>query len=628
MGWGFRGRQSEVVLAHPGRGVTSVKLLLAAALALAMNLFAQEIQTVPVASGITPPTDIQHAGDGSGRLFFVEQNGLIRIFRDGSVAAEPFLDIRAKTHAEGERGLLGLAFPPGFAQKQRFYVDYTDLNGDTVIAQYRVSSNPNVAGATSETVLLHIGQPFANHNGGQLRFGPDGNLYIGMGDGGSAGDPLHNGQNLGTLLGKLLRIDVESDPGRVRIPPDNPFVNTPGARAEIWAFGLRNPWRFTFDRATSDLWIADVGQDTYEEVNFQAASSRGGENYGWNMMEGAHCFSAGCNTQGFTLPVAEYSHADGCSVTGGFVYRGRVSPGLRGIYIYGDYCSGRIWGVERRGTEWANRLLLSSGFNITTFGEDEAGEVYVANAANGTIHRIEGSRAPRFSAAGVVNAASFVQGLVAGSLATVFVAGVLDDPGIVLADRIPLATSLNGVSITVNGIPAPIHAVANRNGQEQVNFQVPFEVAGRPAASVVVTRAGAASAAADLPIVDIQPAIYTSDGALAIVVHNAEHTLVTAAQPLQRGEFAFLYAAGLGRVTNQPPTGNGAPLSPLASAMAGVRVALAGLPCEVQYAGLAPVLVGVYQVNFRAPANAPSGLQDLVLTAGAAASPVVRVLVQ
>src|SRR5947209_4766467 len=291
---------------------------------------AQEIRTVQVAGGIPASTDIQNAGDGSGRLFVVQQSGVIRIVKDGAVLPTPFLDIHTKTTGDGERGLLGLAFPPGFAQKGRFYIDYTDLNGDTIIAQYRVSSNPDVADAASETVLLKIAQPFANHNGGQVRFGPDGYLYIGMGDGGSGGDPMGNGQNRRVLLGKLLRIDAESEPGRVHIPPDNPFVNLTGARPEIWAFGLRNPWRFSFDRATRDLWIADVGQDTYEEVDFQPAASRGGENYGWNQMEGMHCFRSGCSTQGLVLPVAEYTHASGCSITGGFIYRGLVSPGMRG----------------------------------------------------------------------------------------------------------------------------------------------------------------------------------------------------------------------------------------------------------------------------------------------------------
>jgi uncharacterized protein (TIGR03437 family) len=591
-------------------------------------LAAQELRTVQVASGVSAPSDIQNAGDGSGRLFLVQQSGLIRILRDGALVSTPFLDIRTKTRLDGERGLLGLAFPPGFRDKQRFYVDYTDLNGDTVIARYRVTSNGDVADAASETILLKIAQPFSNHNGGQVRFGPDGYLYIAMGDGGSSGDPQRNGQNLGSLLGKILRIDVESDLTRVIVPADNPFVANAGARGEIWAYGLRNPWRFSFDRATRDLWIADVGQDTYEEVDFQPASSRGGVNYGWNQMEGMHCYTAGCQTAGMTLPVVEYTHAaGGCSITGGFVYRGRLSPGLRGLYLYGDYCSGRIWGLERQGGTWSNRQLLASGFGITTFGEDEAGEIYVANAGNGSIHRIEGSRAPRFTAAGVVNAASFSAGIVPGSLATVFAAGVRDEEGSLVAQRVPLSSELGGVSVSVGGIPAPLYSISNVNGQEQVSFQVPFGIAGRSTAPVVVTRDGQASASADVPVSAVQPGVYTSDGAAAITVHAADYTLATAAHPLAAGEYAFFYVSGLGGVSNAPADGEGGPVTTLARALADVRVTLGGLDSEVQFAGLAPGLVGVYQVNFLVPAGVRNGA-DLVVTANGVGSPPVRVEVR
>jgi uncharacterized protein (TIGR03437 family) len=605
-----------------------MRYLVAAALISALPVIAQEIRLVQVASGIGAPTDIQNAGDASGRLFCVQQSGTVRILRNGVLEPEPFLDIRSKTMLGSERGLLGLAFPPDFSVKQRFYVDYTDLNGDTVIAQYRVSANPDKVDPATEIVLLHITQPFANHNGGQVRFGPDGYLYIGMGDGGSGGDPFNNGQSLGTLLGKLLRVDVESNPGSVGIPPDNPFRNVAGARPEIWAYGLRNPWRFSFDRATSDLWIADVGQNAWEEVDYQPASSRGGENYGWNLMEGLHCYERACTPQGLTLPVAEYSHAEGCSITGGFVYRGRISPGLRGTYLYADYCSGRIWGLERVGTEWTSRLLLSSTFNISTFGEDEAGELYIANAGTGTIYHIEGSRAPQYTPAGVVNAATFLQGLTPGSLATVFSAGVLDNPGIVMADQVPLATTLRGVSITANGIPAPILALVNQNGQEQVNFQVPFELAGQRTASLVMARDGQSGTPVEVPVVDLQPGIFSSDGTHAIAVHNADYSLVTPTRPLAAGEFAFVYAVGLGSVPNPPATGSPAPNDPPATVAEDVRVMLGGMDCEQQFAGLAPGLVGVYQLNFRVPSNARSGEQDLVVTTNGVSSPAVRLSVQ
>ena len=584
-----------------------MRAALIAAWAASAALHAQEIRTVQVASGISNPTDIQAANDGSGRLFLVQQNGVIRILRGGAVLSRPFLDISSKTTGTGERGLLGLAFPPGFAQSRRFYVHYTDLRGDTTLALYRVGADPDIADPASEVVLLKVTQPFSNHNGGQISFGPDGYLYFGLGDGGSGGDPQGNGQSRNTLLGKILRLDVEGDPGRVRIPPGNPFTNVAGVRPEIWAFGLRNPWRFSFDRDTADLWIADVGQELYEEVNFQPAASPGGENYGWNRMEGLHCYTSGCSQTGLVLPVAEYTHAaGGCSVTGGFVYRGAASPGMRGIYLYGDLCSGRIWGIERQGGSWSNRQLLASGFSITTFGQDEAGEVYVANATNGTIHRIEGSAAPRLTAAGVVNAASFAPGLSPGSLATIFAAGLLDSPGVLSAPSVPLPDSLGGVSVTVDGLAASIHSIANRNGQEQVNIQTPTALEGRSSAQVVVTRDGRPSATVPVPVFDLQPAVFTSDGSSAIVVHVTDYSLVTPDRPLVGGEYAFVYATGLGR-----------------SDATVVRVALGGQPCEVLFAGLAPGLAGIYQVNFRVPVL-PAGSHDLVLAAVGTTAPTVR----
>ncbi|MCC6347777.1 MAG: PQQ-dependent sugar dehydrogenase, partial [Nitrospirales bacterium] len=266
------------------------------------------------AGGVEAPTHISAAGDRSGRLFVTEQRGRVRIIKGGTLLKTPFLDISAKVSCCGERGLLSAAFPPGYAAKKYFYVNYTDRSGDTVIARYRTSSDPDAADPKSEQVLLTIRQPYANHNGGLLAFGPDGYLYIGMGDGGSAGDPHNNGQHPGALLGKMLRIDVESGGLPYGVPGSNPYVNREGYRPEIWAMGVRNPWRFSFDRLTGDLYIADVGQELYEEVDFQPAASRGGENYGWNVMEGMHCFKAKeCNRKGLVMPAAEYGHAEGCS---------------------------------------------------------------------------------------------------------------------------------------------------------------------------------------------------------------------------------------------------------------------------------------------------------------------------
>lgn len=542
----------------------------------------QDLRLEKVISGLRYPTDIQAAGDGSGRLFLVEQEGVIRVWQDGALLPTPFLDIRNRVASGGERGLLGLAFPPDYAARRSFYVNYTDLAGDTVVARYRVSAGPNVAEAGSEEILLHIDQPFANHNGGQLRFGPDGYLYVGMGDGGSANDPMNNAQNRQSLLGKMLRFNPEASP----------------VRPEIWALGLRNPWRFSFDRATGDLWIADVGQNRAEEVNFQPASSAGGENYGWALMEGLRCLRAGCNTAGLTLPVVEYERADGCSVTGGHVYRGRRWGSLRGTYVYGDYCSGKIWGIRREGAGWVNRLLLDSELAISAFGEDEQGELYAADHLRGDIYRLEAGRAPVFTAAGVVNAASYQAGLVAGSVASAFGAGFRDEEGVLSAPGLPLPLELAGVRVTVNGRAAGLYGLANVRGTEQVNFVVPAETAGAATASVVISRDGEAGAPVEVPVLAAQPGIFPA------IVHHAENTLVTADNPVRPGEILYFYATGF-----EGPA----------------QVTLGGEGVEVLYSGPAPGFPGVQQINLRAPAALSGGAADLKITAAGLESPAVRV---
>ncbi|MBI5906131.1 MAG: PQQ-dependent sugar dehydrogenase [Deltaproteobacteria bacterium] len=353
------------------------------------------ISLAPVAGGFVQPVDIAHAGDGSGRIFVVEQGGRIRILDNGAALPSPFLDISPRIACCGEQGLLGVAFPPGFSSSARFYVNYTrNPDGATVIARYRVSAdNANAADPASEEIVLTVPQPFANHNGGKLAFGPDHFLYIGMGDGGGGGDPLGNAQNPGSLLGKMLRIDVESGVAPYAVPPDNPFLLSSGYRPEIWALGLRNPWRFSFDRRTGDLYIGDVGQGAVEEVDFQPAGSAGGQNYGWNIMEGAGCFGGGaCGTDGFSVPVATYDHSQGCSVTGGVVYGGTDEAVLQGIYFYGDFCTGRIWGLRSTASGWDAAELIAPVVpprNIAAFGEDEAGNVYVANYASGELLKIQ-----------------------------------------------------------------------------------------------------------------------------------------------------------------------------------------------------------------------------------------------
>ena len=353
---------------------------------------ASAVDLALVAEGLESPLFAGNAGDGSGRLFVLEQAGRIRVVRDGRLVRAPFLDIAGRISAGGERGLLGLAFAPTFATDGRFFVDYTDRDGNTVVSEFRAPDPAaDRADPGSERVLLRIDQPFANHNGGALVTGPDGLLWIATGDGGSGGDPLGNGQSLDTLLGKLLRIDPRPVAGApYGIPSDNPFVGRAGARAEIWAYGLRNPWRFSFDRASGDLWIGDVGQGAIEEVDRWPAGSPAGPNFGWNTMEASACFNPaeGCDPAGLILPVAEYGHDRGCSITGGYVYRGVGVPGLAGTYLYADYCAGTIWGLEAAAGKPAPRVLLDSGLSVASFGEDEAGELYVVDLAGGRLLRV------------------------------------------------------------------------------------------------------------------------------------------------------------------------------------------------------------------------------------------------
>jgi len=325
--------------------------------------------------------DITNAADGSGRLFLVDQTGRIFIQQDGLKLATPFLDIRDRVMSGGERGLLSLAFPLDFATSGFFYVWYTRDGGDTLLSRFRVSEDGNVADQGSEVTILTVEQPFGNHNGGRLQFGHDGMLYLGLGDGGSGFDPGGRGQDRSTLLGKLIRIDVNPVHGTYEIPADNPFLDDEDTRDEIWALGLRNPWRISVDRLTGDLYIADVGQGEREEVNFQAARSTGGQNYGWVVMEGTRCVVEGCDQDGLTLPVSEYTHDEGCSVIGGEVYRGHAYPRMRGIYLYGDLCSGRIWGLKRVSGTWETTLLADTEFVITTFGVAENGNLYVASSS-------------------------------------------------------------------------------------------------------------------------------------------------------------------------------------------------------------------------------------------------------
>lgn len=321
-----------------------------------------------IVNGLTRPVDLQSAFDGSGRLFIIEKYGAIRLFKDGLLSPQPFLDIDDRVNDySNEMGLLGLAFHPNFEQNGYFYVNYTGEGGHTRISRF--TARGDIADPNSEQVLMVIDQPFPNHNGGVVAFGPDGYLYLGLGDGGAGGDPQKHGQNKASLLGKILRIDVNNgDP--YSIPADNPFGN------EIWAYGLRNPWRMSFDRATGDLWIGDVGQGDWEEIDYLPAGSPGGANFGWSLMEGSYGYDTVVPQPGLLLPAVEYNHDFGCSVTGGYVYRGSM-PEWDGVYFYGDYCSGTVWGLTLVDGQWQSQVLFEADLRITSFGEDEAGELYL-----------------------------------------------------------------------------------------------------------------------------------------------------------------------------------------------------------------------------------------------------------
>ena len=342
----------------------------------------------PVATGFSNPIDFIEVPDDSGRFLLMQQTGVIYVVENGVAQPEPFIDIQDRVlFPDGytEQGLLGIALDPDFSENGYFYLNYSGYNpeGVTVISRFQLTDDGNLTGdPQSEEIIMRVEQPYGNHNGGMLAFGPDGYFYISFGDGGSANDPLGSGQNTQTMLGSILRIDVHSA-FPYTVPADNPFITGTEGLPEIWAYGLRNAWRFSFDIATGDLYIADVGQNEYEEINFQPADSTGGENYGWNVYEATHSFS-GRDINGTVMPVAEYNHSEGCSVSGGYVYRGETMPELDGYYIYGDYCSGRVWWLTRNDAgEWENGLLFDTDMRITGFAQDRSGEIYILDIRGG-----------------------------------------------------------------------------------------------------------------------------------------------------------------------------------------------------------------------------------------------------
>jgi glucose/arabinose dehydrogenase len=372
--------------------------------AAAFNPAAVALDVSLVAGGFNDPVLVTNAGDGSGRLFVVEQGGAIWVVTNGQKSAQPFLDLRGAVSTGGERGLLGLAFHPDYPSRPYFWVNFTDRNGNTAINRYTVSADRDVANRASGVRVMSIGQPYSNHNGGNLAFGPDRYLYVGMGDGGGAGDPGNRAQSLNSLLGKMLRIDVDHGSGsrHYSVPRSNPYVGRTGLD-EIWSRGLRNPWRWSFDRLNGQLWIADVGQGRWEEVNRSSrrdtVPAGRAVNYGWRVLEGRACYNpaTGCSTAGKQPPQAVYGHAvsgpDNCSVTGGFVYRGSAYPVLAGGYVFGDFCSGRMWMISPLASAPVTPTLVRDAgvapqLSISSFGEDEAGELYVCDHGGGAIYRI------------------------------------------------------------------------------------------------------------------------------------------------------------------------------------------------------------------------------------------------
>ncbi len=567
----------------------------------------------PWVSGFSSPVSIKHAGDGSGRLFVTEQRGTVRIIRNGALEPTPFLDIRGRVQSGGERGLLDVAFHPRFESNGFFWVNYTDAAGRTVISRFSMTGSPDQADPGSETVFLRIDQPFSNHNGGQIEFGPDGYLYIATGDGGSGGDPGNRAQNLSSLLGKILRVDVDQG-APARVPPDNPFV---GAGAgEIWVYGLRNPWRFSFDRLTGDLFIGDVGQNRIEEISFQSAGSAGGENYGWRRMEGSSCFnpSSNCNDGSLVEPILEYRQGACGSVTGGYRYRGAAHPGLQGVYLFADFCEGDLYAGLESGGRWTRLGPRSLGFGVSTFGEDESGELYLANYGGGTIHRVGlPLGAPRISAGGVVSAASFAagDGLAPGSIVSVFGQSLAASQE--AATGVPLPTELAGAGFSIGGQAAPVFFVS----PGQANLQLPWEVEGRARVDVIARAGDLLSAPVSASVAAFSPGVFTLDqsgsGQAAVLVAGSGATPAAPrgsypnARPARIGETLEIFAAGLGAVTNRPASGAPSPAAPLAQTVETPTVIVDVEPARVVFSGLAPGFVGLYQVNAELVGDFPSG---------------------
>jgi uncharacterized protein (TIGR03437 family) len=565
-----------------------------------------------VASGFNLPVFVTSSGDGSGRLFVVEQGGTIRIISGGARVATPFLDITDRVTSGGEMGLLGLAFHPNVRSNGRFFVNYDRTVADqiqTVIAEYTASPPAaNLVSKDSERILLTFSQPFENHKGGMLAFGPDGYLYIATGDGGSGGDPFGNGQNLGTLLGKILRIDVDSPPPSGQayaIPPDNPFVGKE-ARGEIWAYGLRNPWRFSFDRLTGRLYAGDVGQDLWEEIDNIAK----GGNYGWNRMEGKHCYPplSDCDKTGLILPVYEYGHDVGSSVIGGYFYHGKAVSSLSGRYLFGDNGSGRIWSLSLAFPLLLGvGELLNTGLSISSFGEDEDGELYIAELG-GTVRQIIGTGVtqPSVIPNGVVNAASFLSQFVApGEIVTIFGTGIGPEQG--AGARLNSSGLVDNfvanTRVLFDGIAAPLFYVQ----ASQINAQAPYKIDGKFTTTMQVEYNGVLTAPVTLPVGASSPAIFAVSGGIGrAAALNQDSSPNSSSNPAPRGSIVTFFATGEGQTV---PLGvDGKPsASPYPMPALPVSVTIGGVPADVLFAGSAPGFAGLLQVNARVPTSVAPG---------------------
>ena len=540
----------------------------------------QDLVFEEIARDLLRPIGITNASDGSGRLFINLQDGPIRIHDGGRLLQEPFLDITPRVGCCGERGLLGLAFHPDYESNGFFFLDYTDRSdgfGKTVISRFSVSGgNPNVADPDSEKVLLTFEQPDGTHNGGQLQFGPDGYLYIATGDGGSPDERGERAADLNSLFGKILRIDVNVDDGSgppYAIPPSNPFAGREGAREEIWAYGLRNPWRFSFDRETGDMFIGDVGANRVEEVDFQPASSSGGENYGWPMVEAVNCplFPDACEDEALTKPIRYHRHDLGCSVIGGYRYRGVEVPQLNGVYVYGDYCSGRLFAAGQVEGGWKELDRRVTPFDFTSFGEDEAGELYFTESYEGRVYRVVTDLvSPTVSSHYPLNAVT---------------GGATLELSVVGTNFVP------GLEVQWNSNPRPTAFIDNQHLRATI---LPSDIATEGTAEIKVVNPrllGGTAPAFEFPV---RPAPAAAPAVNSNGLVNAAS--FTAGTAVAAGMIASIFGSGLALDTESTPG------QPLPNILGGTTVFFNGLRAPVFFASPG-------QLNVQIPWDLPSGRQ-------------------